>query len=85
MSGMDDGIQQQRCPAPLPHKVAAEAIAPRREQEAGPSEDSATTTVTRWEEVYTSICEHQGRLMDSPLQRREQEEPDISMSPHVSG
>ena len=58
---MDDGIQQLCCSAPLSYNVAAGYNAPRRAQEAGHSEDSATVTMMRWEEVYTSIWEHQGR------------------------
>ena len=61
------------------------ANAPRRAQEAGPYDDSATTTMTRWEEVYTSICEHQGCPMYSPLKIWEHEEAELSMSPCVSG
>ena len=78
MSGMDDGIQQRCFSAALHHKVAAGANAPRISQEAGPSEDSATATLTRWAEVYTSIWEHQGRPIASPVQGQEQEEADLS-------
>ena len=67
MSGTDDGIQQRCFSAPLHHKVAAGANAPRISQESRSSEGSATATVTRWTEVYTSIWEHQGRPIASPL------------------
>ena len=68
----------------MTHKVAAGANAPIRAQEEGPSQDSSTATVTRWVKVYTSIREHQGLLMSSPLQSQEQEEAEISTSPCVS-
>ena len=70
MSGTDGGLQQQCCYAPLPYKVASGDNAPIRAEEAGTSEDSVTATVTRTVEEYTSIWEHQGRLIYSPLQGR---------------
>ena len=44
VSGTDDGIQQRCFSAPLHHKVAAGANAPRILQESRPSEGSATAT-----------------------------------------
>ena len=85
MSETDDGPQQQYCSAPITCKVAAGANAPRRAQESSPFENSATATVTRWAEVYTSIWEHQGRPIASPVQGQEQEESDLSTAIYASG